>query len=1009
MVVSLLGILKAGAAYLPIDPAHPGERIAYLLQDSQTSVLLTTSALAHTLSGAAVTQVQLDTLDLAAYAITNPVTGVQPASAAYLIYTSGSTGQPKGVLMPHQAIWNLCQWQRQILPDPARTLQQSAITFDVACQELFTCWHTGGTLLLIQEELRRDLPALLDFLAAAAVERIFLPYVLLNALAEQATTQHRYPATLRDIITAGEQLIITPAIARWLEGLPAATLHNHYGPTETHVATAYTLENNPAQWPVWAPIGRPIANMTTYLLDDGQTPVPIGVPGELYIGGAQLACGYHNRPALTAERFIYHPQFGRLYKTGDLCRWLPDGTLEYIGRTDFQVKIRGFRIELGEIESALLAQVGVREAVVLVREDTMGDKRLVAYLVGEAASDTLRQSLAQRLPKYMLPSAFVRLEAMPLTPNGKLDRKALPRVPTERDYTAAQSAFVAPRTAMESKVAAIWQEVLGIKQVGVYDNFFALGGHSLLATQVIARLRSQLGLDISLKSLFETSQLGEFASTISRAGGSDATAIQPVMRESPLPLSFVEEEMWRLSQLQTEGSVHRYNLADLTRFTGQLDVKALRQSFHALIARHEILRTGYHQTADGVVPCIASSATVDLPLFDLSALTPQAQWAELERFRTVEETQSPDLTQTPRLRLRLVRLAPEEHILIVTTHHISGDNWSVSIIVHELGIFYASIVTGEPVSLAPLPFQYADYASWQRRFFTPEVLSERQQYWQRVLAKPLTLLQLPTDRPRALAQQQGAYHAQMESIVLPSALCVRIRQVSQMHHASVSMFLLAAYATLLYSESGCMDLFLASPTNKRNQPGTELLVGHFAGLAFLRLDLSALPSFAALLAHVKQTVVDALTYQDINLRQLLQVTGSAWLPHSRPQFHAAFNFLQQEQRITAHWPGLTVTPVETEHSHIAADVALVIWEESTTDFNYHICGKLRYRQDLFEAATIRRMSKNFQNLLEMFVAEPTRPIAQSMLATGAQSSLPSQKQHNQDINYDKPIHVPEHA
>jgi amino acid adenylation domain-containing protein len=513
MVICVLGVLKAGGAYVPLDPAYPKERLSFMLEDTGSPLLLTQNSLSCVLPGNKRHVVCVDqTWETIEKESNLNVPGTtSPDNLAYVLYTSGSTGKPKGVAMPHRPLCNLISWQirKSVLPPGAKTLQFAPLSFDVSFQEMFSTWCSGGTLMAISEQLRRDPVSLLHYLNNESTERLFLPFVALQQLAEAANEQGQSPKDLREVITAGEQLRITPSIARMFEKLGDCVLYNQYGPTESHVVTVFELSGAPGEWPSLPPIGRPIDNTEIYLLDTNHKPVPAGIAGELYIGGKCLSRGYIKRPELTSGRFIRNPfsndPVARLYKTGDIARYLPDGNIEYLGRSDNQVKIRGFRIEPGEIESLLGQHGAVRESVVVAREDNPGDKRLVAYAVlhkESAHTGDLRCFLKEKLPEYMIPSAFVILDALPLTPSGKVDRKALPKPDFERPST--EDFYVAPRTPLEEVLAGIWSDVLGLKEVGIHDNFFESGGHSLLATQVMSRLRKVFEVEIPLRILFES-------------------------------------------------------------------------------------------------------------------------------------------------------------------------------------------------------------------------------------------------------------------------------------------------------------------------------------------------------------------------------------------------------------------------------------------------------------------------------------------------------------------------
>ncbi|HEY3580853.1 MAG TPA: amino acid adenylation domain-containing protein, partial [Pyrinomonadaceae bacterium] len=555
MIVSLIAILKAGGAYMPLDPELPQERLAFMLADAGARVVLTQQRLVQRLpdQSAFVVRLDADWEAIEQESAADPENLTTPDNAAYVIYTSGSTGRPKAVVMPHRGAVNLINFQAQSSAERLRTLQFASPSFDVSFQEIFSTLGGGGSLVLLREDARRDARELLRVITEQRVERLFIPVVALQFLAEEADREERVPASLRQIITAGEQLKITPQIARLFQRLDGCTLDNHYGPTETHLATMLRLEGDADSWPRLPRIGKPIANMQVYVLDDSLQPVPIGVMGELYIGGAQLARGYLHRPGPTAERFVPHPfshDGERLYRTGDLARYSVDGVLEYAGRRDLQVKLRGFRVEVGEIEAVLKQHAAVKQAAVTVIEDKAGRKRLVAYIIAAQlfappTSLELRGHLKHKLPEYMIPSLFLLLDAFPLTNSGKVDRRALPAADWERPALA--EAFLAPRNGVEEMLVSIWSDVLGGVRVGVNDNFFELGGHSLLATQVMSRVREAFGIEIALRSLFERPTVGELAETIEERLETEAglppktKRVERAVREgNTMPLSFAQ-------------------------------------------------------------------------------------------------------------------------------------------------------------------------------------------------------------------------------------------------------------------------------------------------------------------------------------------------------------------------------------------------------------------------------------------------------------------------------------
>jgi amino acid adenylation domain-containing protein len=533
IAIAVLGILKTGAAYVPIDPAYPKERLTFMLADTKTPVILTQSHLVSGLPQHQARTVCLDTnwQEIANYSTENPASTVSPDNLTYTIYTSGSTGKPKGVLLPHRALVNLIAWQLQNSPleDAAKTLQFASLSFDVSFQEMFCTWCAGGTLVFITEEMRRDAQSLLQLIDTEKIQRLFLPFIALQHLAEAADSYQLVPKSLREVVTAGEQLQVNRYIANFFQQLENCTLHNQYGPSESHVVTAYTLSGPPTDWPALPPIGRPIANTEIYLLHMNGEPVPLGVAAELYIGGICLARGYLNRPDLTAEKFIPNPfkynevsaiedEEERLYKTGDLARYLPDGNIEYIGRIDGQVKIRGFRIELGEIETALAKHRAVKQAVVLVREDTPGDKRLVAYLAvnpeEQLAIADLRAYLQGQLPDYMVPAIFMTVEAMPKTPSGKIDRRALPAPDSQRQEQS--QSYAAPQSELEKVLAGIWSKLLKLDRVGIHDNFFEIGGNSLMTLQIAVQVRTLLQKDLPIVKLFQHPTIAQLANYLNQ-------------------------------------------------------------------------------------------------------------------------------------------------------------------------------------------------------------------------------------------------------------------------------------------------------------------------------------------------------------------------------------------------------------------------------------------------------------------------------------------------------------
>ena len=780
MVIALLAVLKAGGAYMPIDPAYPEERVAFMLADTNAPVLLTQQRLVARLPDhrARIVCLDGDWEAIGSHDDTPPAGGATLENLAYVIYTSGSTGRPKGVAMSHRPLanllaWQLENWSEQSSEPAARTLQFASLSFDVAFQEIFSTWCSGGTLVLADEEVRRDPEALLALLAEQRVERLFLPFVALRNLCEAADylALAAPSPSLREVITAGEQLKVTASIRAFF-ARTGCSLVNQYGPTESHVVTAFTLAGAPEQWPELPPIGRPIANAKIYLLDRHRQPVPVGVPGELYIGGVSLARGYLGRPELTSERFVSDPfnddPDTRLYRTGDLARYLPDGNIDYLGRADHQLKIRGFRVEPGEIESALRDHPAVREALAIARQNDNGDTRLDAYLISDTPTPSapeLRDHLHRSLPDYMIPSTFTFLDEYPLTPNGKVDRTQLAAMPPPEEKPS--HTLTPPRTETEERLAAIWRNVLAIPEIGIHDNFFELGGHSLLATKLISRVRNALGLELPLRMVFEAPTVAGFAQVFEDASVAEMTApalspIDPVPREwrwldrvgvedmgCMLPASFAEQRLWFLDRLEPESRA--YNLALVTRLRGRLDVVALERALSALAARHESLRTTFPMIEDVPQRLVRPPRPVSLPVTDLSGSDGAQERAQA--LVGVEAGRGFDLQAGPLLRAGLLRLGEDEHIFMLTLHHIVVDGWSIGVLNRELGALYGAFLEGRSPGLPELRIQYADFAAWQQEWMASGGLDEQLAYWQGQLAGAPALLELSGRPPTAGAAE----------------------------------------------------------------------------------------------------------------------------------------------------------------------------------------------------------------------------------------------------------------
>ena len=991
MVAGLLAILKAGGAYVPLDPAYPAERLAFMLADSAPAAVLTDAA-----SRAAVADCAggLPAVDLAADAhlwagqpAGNPDrAGLTPGHLAYVIYTSGSTGRPKGVVIEHRNTVNFISWARSAFSKASLecTLFSTSLNFDLSVYECFVPLACGAQVKLAAntlELLKTDAGVTLLNTVPSAM------WALVNA--------GRVPETVRIVNLAGEPLK-RALIEQIFAASQAEAVCNLYGPSETTTYSTWTAMTRQDGFSTG--IGRPISNTRIYILDGHGEPVPIGVAGELYIGGAGVARGYLNRPELTAERFVADPFAGepgaRMYKTGDLGRWLADGNIEFLGRTDFQVKMRGFRIELGEIEARLSEHAGVREAVVVAREDSPGDKRLAAYWTGneELSAEGLRAHLAASLPDYMVPAAYMRLDALPLTPNGKLDRKALP---APEGAAFASRGYEAPRGEAEETLARLWAELLKVERVGRHDNFFELGGHSLLAVKLISRLRRALGIEIPLAALFAHPVLADFAASLAQA---PADLLPPVVAgergDGPLPLSFAQQRLWFLGQLGEAGSA--YHIPGGLRLKGRLDREALVRALDRIVARHEGLRTTFGAIDGQPVQRIAP-ADVGFALtgHDLRGVVDIE--AELKRLAAAEAAAPFDLERGPLIRGRLVRLGEEDHALLATMHHIVSDGWSMGVLTGELSALYAAFSQGREDPLPPLAVQYADYALWQRRWLEGEVLKRQAAYWQEALAGAPALLTLPLDRPRPAEQSFAGASVEVR---LGAELTRALKALSLRHGVTLHMTLLAGFAALLGRLSGQEEVVIGSPAANRGRAEIEGLIGFFVNTLALRMDLSGAPTVAELLARARAVSLGAQSNQDLPFEQVVELVQPPRSLSHPAVFQAMFAWQNAPGGALA-LPGLALSPVASGHAAAKFDLSLSLGEAGDG-----IAGSLIYAPALFEAETVERWLGSWVRLLAGMAADDAQAVGRIALLSAAERHRAVVEWNATDADYpsDKCIH-----
>ena len=975
IMVAFLAVMKAGGVYVPLDIEYPRDRLLYMMQDSRSKLLLTHSAVQHRLpipdglEALAVDQVQA----WSDYSDAAPTVALDGDNLAYVIYTSGSTGLPKGVAVSHgPLVAHIIATGERYETSPADCeLHFMSFAFDGSHEGWMHPLINGASVLIRDDSLW--LPEYTyEQMHRHNVTMAVFPPVYLQQLAEHAERDGNPPA-VRVYCFGGDAVAQASYDLAW-RALKPKYLFNGYGPTETVVTPLlWKARKGDPCGAVYAPIGTLLGNRSGYVLDAQLNLQPIGVAGELYLGGEGVARGYLERPALTAERFVPDP-FGkpgsRVYRSGDLTRGRPDGVVDYLGRVDHQVKIRGFRIELGEIEARLREQASVGETVVVAQEGPTG-KQLVAYVVPldptllddavaqSTGRETLRRALKTRLPDYMVPTHLMFLERMPLTPNGKLDRKGLP-LP---DVSQMQQVYVAPESELEQQVAAIWAQILGVERVGLADHFFESGGHSLLAMQVISRLRQLLGREVPLRTMFEQPRLQGFVETLCNSHESQASVLQilPVSRQQPLALSYAQERQWFLWQLDPHSAA--YHVPSTLRLRGWLDHAALQRSFDSLVARHESLRTQVHQDEGQAFQIIRENGTVAI-------LHEQVNEADLQRRVETEIAQPFDLQQGPLLRVTLLRLAEDDHVLVLVQHHIVSDGWSMQVMVDELVQLYAAYSQGQDLQLPALPIQYADYAQWQRDWMTGGERDRQMGYWQALLGGEPSVLELPLDRPRPSVQ---SFRGASLEIKLAPALVEGLKALAQREDVTLFIVLLASFQALLHRYSGQQDIRVGVPIANRNRVETERLVGFFVNTQVLKGDFDAQLTVTQLLQQAKHRALDAQSHQDLPFEQLVEALQPERSLSRNPLFQVLFNHQSQARLASTsqQLPDLRIEGLEWGTQTAQFDLSLDTQE--TVD---GLWATLTYATDLFDAATPNRMARHWQNLLQAMLDDPHQRVAQ---------------------------------
>nr|UXB94800.1 non ribosomal peptide synthetase [Pseudomonas syringae] len=959
LLVAQLAVCKCAATFVPLDIHAPAERQSYMLDDCKAVYVLTQS---RTAINAATPRVDLDLLALNDAPAHNPERSQGSDTAAYVMYTSGSTGAPKGVRVPHRGIARLVLNNGYAdFSSQDRVAFASNPAFDASTLEVWGALLNGAQLCVVNHETLVDPTRFSALLVDAQISVLFITTALFNQYAQQI------PAALQGLrlLMSGGERADPVSYRTLLVHAPGVRLFNAYGPTETTTFATVCEVHALSEDAETVPIGRPIGNTRIYVLDAHQRLVPKGVTGELYIGGDGVALGYLNRPDLTVEKFLVDPlsdaPHAIMYRTGDLARWLDDGQLECLGRNDDQVKIRGFRIELGEIVSCLHQLPGIGETVVLAREDEPGNVRLVAYYTSHEegallAPEQMRAHLQASLPDYMVPTAFIELKTLPLTANGKLDRRALPK--PERSALFGLS-YEAPQGEFEVALAAIWADVLQVERVGRHDHFFDLGGHSLLAMRMVSQVRQQLGVELPLGELFALGELAAVAAALCGVARSELPSILPVKRDQPMPLSFAQQRLWFLAQM--DGGNEAYNIPMALSLEGALDVTALTRALARIIERHETLRSRFVATDDSAqVFFVPTCADAMLLVEDLSH-APASLGARLRAEAIVPF----DLAHGPLIRVHVLRMADNHHVLLLTVHHIVADGWSMGVLTQELLALYPAFCAGQRDPLPPLAIQYADYAVWQRRWLTGERLQHQSAYWRQVLDGAPTLLTVPTDRPRP-AQQDFA--GASLALQLDARLTEALRTLAHRQGVTLYMALMAAWATTLTRLSGQAEVVIGSPVAGRGRTELEDLVGLFVNTLAVRIDTSGSPSGQALLAQVKARVLEAQDHQDLPFEQVVEIVRPARSLAHAPLFQTTLNWMPG-QHTAVPLNGLVVAPVEQVSQVSKFDLSLNLSEQGET-----LIGTLDYATALFDAATVQRYLGYFVRTLEALVNREQTPL-----------------------------------
>jgi amino acid adenylation domain-containing protein len=1018
MVVSVLAVLKAGGAFLPLDVAYPFERLSFILDDAELRFLLCDQRTAQKLAPEFPTLhcVDVDDLELSQQSIANPTPEATKSNAAYIIYTSGSTGMPKGVVVEHASISHYIPAATVAFGITAtdRFLQFASLSFDTSIEEIFCALTCGARLVLRDEAMLVSIAHFIEQCEAWGITVIDPPTAFWHQLVlSLVNEQLKLPSSLRLVIVGGEAAL--PArVAQWHQSVAGhVQLINGYGPTEATIVSTVAYLKREAS-PGEVAIGSAIPGAETYVLDKQLAPVPAGIPGELHIGGAGVARGYLRRPDLTAAKFIPNPfsnePGARLYRTGDLVRALPNGQIVYVGRTDRQVKIRGYRVELEDIEAALANHPALRDAAVITKEEPSGAQQLIAYVVAahkEApTAGELRQYLKERLPSYMVPAAFVWLEQLPLTIAGKLDQQALPPAPDVRPEL--DQILVEPRTETEAQLAAICAEVLGFRAIGVTDNFFELGAHSLHIMQIMARLRASFNAAPPLASIFDAPTVASLAACIETAqaanDGAAITVVDALRRSGPLPVSYPQQAVWFLSKLAPDSVAYASQLS--IRFVGQLDIDALNRAFTEIVRRHEIFRTTFSELDGQPVQTIQPPWTVNLPLRDLRDVPLDQREGEARRLIEAECRRGFDTAKLPLVRWSLLRLNDDEHILIQVEHHFVHDGWSLARLLHELETLYHAFTAGDPSPLPELPIQFADFAAWQREQVSRGASDKHLDYWKKKLADRPPGLELPSDRARPNLQ---SFHGATQKVSLSAHLRRALGDACQQEGCTLFMVMLAAFEALLYHYTEQEDLLIGTAVANRSRPEMEGVIGMIVNTIVLREDLSGNPTFRQLLKRARQTTLEAYEHEDLPFEKLVEELQPDRDMSRNPLFQVIFSF-HDSQLPELKFPQVTGRMQYEFNSTAKFDLDVVVMPRYTRsagdDQIEEIVVEWEYCTDLFDDATVKRLMDHYEAVLEAVLANPDRRLRDfsPLSATERATILDEWNDTRREFSHDKCIH-----